>query len=191
MKEKWWMLIAGVLFGLLSAGLILLVSQPPRGKSVILRPPPTRAPVVIDIDGAVAQPGVYSLPVNSRVRDAVQAAGGFTANANADLINAAALLEDGDHIHVPAKGEDPLPVEGGKENVHIRPTPTQVDFPININIADQATLEALPGIGPVTAEKIIACRQEEKFSTIEEIQRVPGIGPATFENIKHLIIVGE
>jgi len=191
MKEKWWILAVGILFGLLSAGLIILVSRPPRGRSIILRPPPTPVPIVVDIDGAVHHPGIYSLPLNSRVRDAVNAAGGFSADANSDLINDAALLEDGDHIHVPSKGEEQHHIQGGGEDVHIQPTSTEVIFPININIADQKTLEALPGIGPVTAEKIIACRQERLFSTIEEIQRVPGIGPATYEEIKGLIAVGE
>ncbi|MFO7945018.1 MAG: SLBB domain-containing protein [Anaerolineales bacterium] len=106
MKEKWWILAMGVLFGLLSAGPIILVSRPPRGRSIILRPPPMPVPIVVDINGVVHHPGIYSLPLNSRVRDAVNAAGGFSADANSDLINDAALLEDGDHIHVPSKGEE-------------------------------------------------------------------------------------
>ena len=185
------MLATGVLFGLLSAGLILLVSRPPRGKSVILRPPPTAVPLVVDIDGAVRFPGLVSLPANSRVRDAVQAAGGFREDANRDLINEAALVSDGDHIHVPVKGQEPQPVEGGGREVHLYPTPTSVIFPIDINSASQAMLEQLPGIGPVTAEKIIACREESPFGTIEDIQKVPGIGPATFDKIKPLIMVGD
>lgn len=183
------MLIAGVFFGLLSAGLILLLSRPPRGKSVILRPPPTSIPIVIDIDGGVVQPGIYSLPTNSRVRDGIQAAGGFRADANPDLINGAALLEDGDHIHVPIAGDGVHMDEEGGKNIYIQPTSTDFHFPININTADQQTLEALPGIGPVTAKKIIAYRQDGLFSSIEEIQKVPGIGPATFEKIKHLVVV--
>lgn len=191
MKEHWWLLIVGVLFGLFSAGLIFLLSRPPRGKSVILRPPPTSAPIVVDVDGAVNQPGIYALPVNSRVRAAVQAAGGFRADANPDLINGAALLEDGDHIHVPAAADDVPPLEERKEEFYLRPTATDVRFPIPINSADQSALEALPGIGPVTAEKIIAYRKEHNFETIEDIQKVPGIGPATFDKIKDLIMVGE
>lgn len=191
MKDHWWLLIVGVLFGLLSAGLILLISRPPRGKSVLLRPPPTSVPIVVDVDGAVRRPGIYSLPVNSRVRDCVQVAGGFSEDANPDLINGAARVSDGDHVHVPFLEEDE-PVAGERsQELYIRPTATEVRFPIDITTAKQSALEALPGIGPVTAEKMIAYREENGFSSVEDVQKVPGIGPVTFEKIQDLIVVGE
>jgi len=189
MKEHWWLLIVGVLFGLLSAGLILLLSRPPRGKSVLLRPPPTNVPIVVDIDGAVNHPGIYSLPANSRVWDGVEAAGGFAANANPDRINGAAMLEDGDHLHVPFLNEENPEPDLREGDFYVQPTPVDIKFPININTADQRALEALPGVGPVTAEKIITYRQEQPFKVVEEIQNVPGIGPATFEKIQALIVV--
>jgi len=191
MKENWWLLIVGVLFGLLSAGLILLLSRPPRGKSVLLRPPPTSVPIIVDVDGAVTRPGIYSLPVNSRMRDCVQAAGGFSEDANPDLINGAARVKDGDHIYVPSLEEDEPVVQDRSRDIYVRPTATEVHFPIDITTANQSILEALPGIGPVTAEKMIVYRQENGFSCVEDVQKVPGIGPVTFEKIKGLIVVGE
>lgn len=191
MKEHWWLLIGGILFGLLSAGLILLLSRPPRGKSVLLRPPPTSVPIIVDVDGAVRRPGIYSLPVNSRVWDCVQVAGGFSEDANPDLINSAAMVYDGDHIHIPSLEEDgPVVQESGQE-LYIRPTAIKIRFPIDITTANQTALEALPGIGPVTAEKMIAYREEYGFSSVEDVQKVPGIGPVTFEKIQDLIAVGE
>ena len=76
------------------AGLILLVSKPKSGTAILLRPPPTPAPVVVNVDGAVLVPGVYSLAINSRVLDAVESAGGFTEEAQVGSINLAALLEE-------------------------------------------------------------------------------------------------
>lgn len=191
MDKTWWTLPLGVLLGLLCAGLVLLAAKPERSASVLLRPPPTPAPMVIDIDGKVRDPGVYHLPVNSRVQDAVQAAGGFAPGANSGAVNLAAFLEDGDHVLIPGKGEQPSPKPLVDQEFVLSPTPTSIRFPININTADQQELEALPGIGPVTAEKIIAYRRQNEFLLIEEIQKVPGIGPATFENIQDLITVGQ
>ena len=181
----------GILIGLLCAGLILLVSRPKPGTSILLRPPPTEAPVVINIDGAVQYPGVYSLPPHCRIVDAVESAGGFAENAQEGAINLAAPLEDGGHIFVPFRAdpsgskEDNLsPAFGLSETGEIIPL-------ININQATLDVLTSLPGIGPVTAEKIISYREEHPFSRIEEIQKVPGIGPATYEKIKEYLTIGE
>jgi competence protein ComEA len=184
-------LLIGVLFGLFSAGLILLVSRPRPGQAVLLRPAPTARPVVVNIDGAVLSPGVYTLPVQSRVADAVDAAGGLAENASPGSVNLAAELEDGSHIYIPARNRESesageligsavvLSEEGEKITL------------VNINQASLEVLISLPGIGPVTAEKIISYREEQLFSRIEEIQKVPGIGPATFEQIKVYLTVGE
>jgi competence protein ComEA len=190
MSEKIINVLLGVLFGLLSAGLILLVSRPRDGRGVLLRPPPTPEPVVVNIDGAVLLPGVYSLPVGSRVQDAVELAGGLTDRASPGAVNLAARLEDGGHIYIPeinldsGSDLDPGTALGMAEDGSIIPL-------VNINQASQEALEALPGIGPVTAQAIISYREEHLFSRIEEIQKVPGIGPATFERIKIYLSVGE
>ncbi len=183
-------LFIGVLFGLLSAGLILLVSRPREGRAVLLRPPPTLSPLVVNVDGAVRSPGVYTLPVNSRVGDAVEMAGGFTEDASPGSVNLAARLEDGSHVYIPqVRSESGSGLEGGTV-LGISPEGEIIPL-VNINQAPLDVLVSLPGIGPVTAEKIISYREEHLFSRVEEIQKVPGIGPATFENIKIYLTVGE
>ena len=91
------------IFGLLAAGLVLLVASQPRGEAIKLIPPPTDAPLMIQVSGEVAEPGVYQLPIGSRVQDAIQSAGGFSANADPDSINLAAKLVDGTRIIVLAQ----------------------------------------------------------------------------------------
>lgn len=183
-------LLIGVLFGLLSAGLLLLAARPRPGQAVLLRPPPTLPPLVVNIDGAVVHPGVYSLPIHSRVNDAVDAAGGFTENASPGSVNQAAVLEDGSHIYIPSRVvEEDQTQEAG--DVLMLTADGEMIRLVNINQASSEELINLPGIGPVTAEKIISYRQEHLFTRIEEIMKVPGIGPATFENIKDYLSVGE
>ena len=181
----------GILIGLLCAGLILLVSRPKPGTSILLRPPPTGSPLVINIDGAVHYPGVYSLHPKSRIVDAVEIAGGFTENAQPGAINLAASLEDGEHIFVPFS-IDPSESKEDELSTTFGLSRTGEIVPlVNINQAPVEVLTSLPGIGPVTAEKIILYREEHPFSQIEEIQKVPGIGPATYEKIKEHLTVGE
>jgi competence protein ComEA len=191
MNTRWWDLLAGVLFGLLSAGLIILVCKPRPGQAVLLRPPPTPVPVVVNVDGAVQLPGVYSLPVHSRVMDAVEAAGGLKENASSGSINLAAELEDGSHIFVPYLQDTDSPDPSTGADVMGISQEGKVIPLVNINQASRDQLISLPGIGPVTADKIIAYRQEKLFTRIEEIQKVPGIGPATFELIEPYLTVGE
>jgi competence protein ComEA len=144
-----------------------------------LLPPATPGPMDVRVDGAVEQAGSYTLPPGSLADDAVRAAGGPTADADLERINLARELRDGDQVHVPRFGE-------------VLPTPTpygiSADGKIDINLADAALLESLPGIGPAIAGRIIKYREMNgPFETIEELQEVQGIGPATFEGIKDLI----
>jgi len=121
----------------------------------------------------------------------VEAAGGFTENARPGSINLAALLEDGSHIYVPYHNAE---INSGTENgerVYGLSESGEMISLININQAPLEVLITLPGIGPVTAEKIISYREEHTFTRIEEIQKVPGIGPSTYEDIKMYITVGE
>jgi len=190
--KTWSWLVAGILIGLLSAGVILLTSSPPRGTEIILQPLPEPPAMQIHVSGAVQRPGVYLLPQDSRVRDAIEAAGGFSETAITDGINLAAFLADGNQILVP-----PLSPGANSFDVIISPpdsyqTDIQLAVPmVNINTASQTELEALPNIGPVTAQKIIAFREElGEFSRIEEIKKVSGIGEATFEKFAAYITVG-
>ncbi len=175
----------GLLLGLLAAAAILLAAGQPRSTPVLLLPTPAPNTLTIDIAGEVVQPGVYELPSGSRIQDAIRAAGGLSASANADSINLAAGLSDGQKILVMPEGQTPvLPAQPE------RSIPIEISGPIDINTATVEVLDTLPGIGPAKAADIITYRQKHgAFDRIEDIQNVSGIGPATFEDIRELITV--
>jgi len=191
--KTWWAVAFGIAGGLLASALILLASSPPRGEPIQLIPPPTQAPLLIHVAGAVQHPGVYSLPRDSRVQDALNAAGGTLSEADLQAINLAAFVNDGDRIVIPIFR--PTEPTAGQANIPVTPNPgSQKPLPggiVDINSASQEELESLPGIGPVTAQKIITYRQTQgAFASIEDIQNVSGIGPITFDGLKDLITVG-
>jgi len=190
--KTWWWLALGVVFGLLGAGVILIASSPPRGAAIVLLPPPTPLPMQIHVTGAVQRPGLYFLPQESRVRDAIEAAGGFSEDASYDAVNLAAFLEDGTQFLVPILNQTANSSDVIISSPNSFQPEVQQEFTIvNINTASQAELETLPNIGPVTAQKIIAFREEfGDFAMIEEIQKVSGIGIVTFESIETYITVG-
>jgi competence protein ComEA len=177
---------AGILFGLLIALVVWVVSRNPSGESVTLRPAPTETPIIIHITGAVPRPGVYALAKGSRVQDAISAAGGFLVDADKTGINLARALEDGEQLDIPyVAGAAPIVLE---EAATAAPSNAEL---ININIASQAELDTLPGIGPTTANKIIDYRNTNgPFVAIQDIVNVAGIGQVTYERIKDLITVG-
>lgn len=189
MGKTIYILVIGILIGLLAAGLILLISAPSLSAPILILPTPTSSLIAVHISGQVDSPGVYYLAPGSRVQDALLAAGGCTEQADADQINLAARLNDGQKLYIPAKGEAlnaSNPVQTPLPNTSSKETPAIVD----LNLASQQELESLPGIGPSKASDIIAYRQKNgRFDTIEEIQNVPGIGAALFEKIRPYIIV--
>lgn len=185
-KSTWWGIAYGVVCGLLAAGIILLISRQPSGEAIELRPPPSPQPIMVDVSGAVLQPGVYTLPNGSRVIDAIEAAGGLTGEAVTKSLNMAAILEDGQQVWVPKITPTPIPGSSSTDRA------SGVEILVNINTASQSQLEELPEIGPVTAQRIIEYRENNgPFLKIEDIQKVDGIGTETFERIKDLITVGE
>ena len=146
--------------------------------------------IVVDIEGAVADPGLHELAADSRVGDAISAAGGYAANVDIDavarVLNLAAKLTDGQQIRVPALGDTVV--------VGTPATDAGTDSPgagglIDINHATAEELDTLPGIGPVTAAKIIDARTEAPFVTIDELQSRGVVGPSTFEKLRDLITV--
>ncbi|GAB4424945.1 MAG: helix-hairpin-helix domain-containing protein [Anaerolineales bacterium] len=185
--------LIGILAGMLLAGGLWLVARQPQGEPVVLRPAPTPDDIVVHVAGAVVRPGVYRLPDKSRVADAIDAAGGFLAEAEKNKFNLAAFVEDGTRIDVPyVANYTPQPTSA----FTVLKTPTPFGTPafdlIDINTASLSELDTLPGIGPTTAQRIIDYRiQNGPFASIEDIVKVPGIGSATYENIKHLITVGD
>lgn len=178
-----WNILIGVLIGLLSAGLLLLLVSQPRGKAVTLSVPPTAAGLVVYVSGEVRESGVYTLPYGSRVRDALQAAGGANPEAYLGSINLAAPLRDGQHIFVPVAYDTPTPTRE-KPSATVTPTPTSSPF-ININYATQEELESLPGIGAVLAKRIIAYRTKYGyFNALQDLLKVYGIKPQTLKLIE-------
>lgn len=140
--------------------------------------------VVVHVTGAVSAPGVYTLPADSRVDDAVRAAGA-TADADLSQLNLAQKLADGQKITVPAAGEAPAPADNAAPS-----DSSQSGALININTATQEELEALPSIGEVRAQAIIAYREEHGgFRTTDELMEVSGIGEKIFADISPHITV--
>ncbi len=132
--------------------------------------------LVVDVVGAVRAPGLYRLPEGSRVADAIARAGGPARKANLALVNQAAPLADGIQIVVPRL------VPGGGADA------SAPGGPVHLNSATLADLDALPGVGPVTAQKILDFRQAHgAFSSVDELDAVPGIGPATLDNLRPLV----
>ncbi len=176
-------IVIGVLFGLLSAGLVLLLTSQPRGHAITLTAHPTPAGLVVYVSGAVQASGVYTMPYGSRVQDAIRAAGGARTEAYLASLNLAAPLRDGQHIFVPNTFATPTPTPD-KTAFTYTPTPTQSPF-INVNYATQEELESLPGIGAVLAKRIIAYRTRNGFfHSLQDLLKVYGIKPQTLQLIE-------
>jgi competence protein ComEA len=150
--------------------------------------------IIIDVTGEVKNPSVIELPVDSRINDAIQAVGGLTANADISQINRAAILSDGEKVYIPTKIDAPSDnVLNSNEidNKDNSGTPENTgDQLININYASAAKLQEVPGIGPVTADKILQYRQVNGlFRKIDDIKKVSGIGDKTFAKMKLYICI--
>jgi len=148
--------------------------------------------LVVDVGGAVVRPGVYHLGTGSRIEDAIQAAGGFGPRVDAGRVSAelnlAATLTDGQQVRVPSRDDDQVGAGSGGPGTG---APGGRSGPrIDLNAATQAELESLPGIGPVTAAKIIASRTESPFRTVDELRERGLVGEKTFDAIRPLLIVG-
>lgn len=137
--------------------------------------------IVVDISGAVVSPGVYDLSANSRVKDAVLVAGGLTDEADRSRINMAAKIGDGQKIYVLAIGE-----QLGSSVVGSLQAGQSVGALVNINTASEAELDKLPGVGPVTAQKIIASRP---YSAPEDLKTKKVVSASVYDKIRDLITV--
>jgi len=182
--------VAGVALVLVLAGLgiaVFVTAVTPHGSSTVIAPSgepgePTdvqaSTAIYVHILGEVRRPGLYALRDGDRAVDAVAAAGGFTEAADAAGLNLARFVSDGEQIIVPAIGEAPAAGAGAAPGK------------VNLNTADAALLDTLPGVGPATAAKIIAWREQNgRFESIEDLLDVGGIGESKFASLRDLVTV--
>lgn len=142
--------------------------------------------VVLHVLGAVVDPGIVELPLGSRVVDAIAAAGGPTDDADLAAVNLARVVVDGEQLRLPAVGEAPPPGAAGAGGVGgAAGSGASADGRININTADAAGLEQLPGVGPAIAARIIAWREQNgPFRSVDELTAVSGIGEKTLDGLR-------
>lgn len=150
--------------------------------------------IVVDVAGEVENPSVIQLPLSSRINDAIEAAGGLTAKADITQINRAAILSDGEKIYIPTlpitiPESDPTTSNNSTPNASIDPNSSNQKL-ININYASSLELQEIPGVGPVTSEKILQYRQEHGlFRKLDDIKKVSGIGDKTYAKMKPYICI--
>jgi competence protein ComEA len=187
-------LIAAVVFMLVGGGVVRIYyshRETTRVKAQLNQERSPASAIMVDVKGAVAKPGLISLNKNVRVIDAIEAAGGFTGEARKETLNLAAFVKDGEEIIVPgggaSGGSGTATGSGGFDQVE-KLSPGQT---VNVNTADTAELQKIPGIGPSYAERIVALRKQRgPFVKIEEIMLVQGIGAGRFARIRQYISIG-
>ncbi len=136
-----------------------------------------RLPIRVAVAGEIKKPGVYQLPWGSRTEAALAAAGGTTSDAELSLINPAQILTDGDQVRIPSKQISASPEEPVSSS-------TSTGERINLNTATQAQIEALPGVGPKMAERILQARP---FSSLKDLDAVKGIGTSMLKKLEPLV----
>ena len=142
--------------------------------------------ITVDVKGAVKSPGIYDLPVGSRVNDAVQKAGGLTEQADSKSLNLAQKVSDEALVYVPAKGEEVASEETGSG----APSSTSKDKKVNLNKASMEELKQVKGLGGKRAQDIIDHRESNgKFKSVDELKKVSGIGAKTIEKLKDYVTV--
>jgi competence protein ComEA len=178
---------AVVLCVLVLAGKLLLrpaapAVPPPVRVAAATTPRALVAPLFVNVVGAVRQPGLYRLKEGARVADAVTRAGGPTPKAQIESVNLAARIADGEQIVVPRRGlGPPVGVAGAAGG-------TAATGPVHLNSATLEQLDALPGVGPVTAQKILDYRQKHgSFGSVDELDAISGIGPARLGTLRDLV----
>lgn len=183
------LLLAGkMLIDAASSGVFEVEHQPPVTEGAEAEEPAAAKTIVVHVGGAVVEPGVRELPDGSRVQDAINATGGLAEGAAPDALNLARVLADGEQIVVPTLEEVATAVEAPGASSAGGST---LGGKVNLNRATAAELDALPGVGPATAEKIVADREANgPFTTVEDLGRVSGIGDKKLADLADLVCVG-
>ncbi|MEJ2861512.1 helix-hairpin-helix domain-containing protein [Actinomycetospora flava] len=178
-----------------------VVAGAPVAGSPVAAPPPDAGPIVVSVSGKVARPGLVRLPPGSRVGEAIDAAGGASPEADLTGLNLAARLTDGEQVvvGVPAAVTPPAgsagaagaaPAGGGGGGGGGAGGGPAPGGPVNLNTATLEQLDQLPGVGPVTAQRILEWRtQNGRFGAVEQLQEVNGIGDARFATLRDLVTV--
>lgn len=180
------LIVAGLI--LTTTSIFILRSSSP---SEAITPPPltidvAAVDITIDVEGAVTKPGVYKLSIGSRVVDAIRAAGGVTKLADPSDLNQARILIDGEQIYIYAKSGTSTSTST-KAKVKVKPAASAY---VLINRATAREFEALDGIGPVLASRIVAYRKANgPFASIDDLLKVPGIGSGTLSKFKNKLRV--
>ena len=142
--------------------------------------------ITVDVKGAVKSPGIYDLPVGSRVNDAVQKAGGLTEQADSKSLNLAQKVSDEALVYVPTKGEESASQQAGSGTA----SSTSKEKKVNINKASLEELKQVKGLGGKRAQDIIDHRESNgKFKSVDELKKVSGIGAKTIEKLKDYVTV--
>ena len=210
--RKYWHIIAGVVCVIILGGVYFwrdggglhitgaeAVYDYAAGRSVLIHPSdnieaaaavePEITDIVVHIEGAVREPGVFTLPYGSRVNDLLTLAGGATDEADLRRVNLAAFLADAQQVIIPAEGEEIYIAESSATASSAEPGIGSGGL-ININTADERLLTTLSGIGPVLSGNIIAHREANgPFNSIEDLRNVSGIGAGRLNNIRDHITV--
>lgn len=186
--------LGAAILGAVAIGVAAFLIRRPEDARIVVQQPitvaaarPAASPqvpalIVVHLSGEVIAPGVYRLPVGARVDDALRAAGGATSDGDIHRLNLAARLADGQQIVVPRRPIPPLP---GSPVLAVA-----VPGRVNLNTATVAELDRLPGVGPVTAQRIVAYREQHgAFSRIEQLREAKLVNASTFEKIKDLVTV--
>lgn len=142
-----------------------------------------RPRLVVHVVGAVMRPGLYRLEDGARIADAIRRAGGASKRADLSLVNLAAPISDGTQIVVPRRAPP-----AGAEPASGSPGAAPTSGPVHLNTATVEQLDELPGVGPVTAQKIVDYREQRgAFSSVDDLDAIPGIGPARLEQLRELV----
>ncbi|HEX2987625.1 MAG TPA: ComEA family DNA-binding protein [Chloroflexota bacterium] len=196
--------LATVVVVLVAVAAFTLLQLPRRPALQLISPAATPLPasIKVHVTGAVAGPGVYSLPVDARVEDALKAAGGPTDTAETAFLNLATPLKDGQQVVIPAAGADsqasseqPVQTAGAGEKplpvgIAVASSSTPVTSKLDLNSATRAQLEDLPGIGTVLSQRILDYRAKNgRFSSVEELKEAKLVNASTFEKIRGLVEV--
>ncbi len=197
--ERHWGMLALIALAVVATGLVAAYVQRPSASAppvVVYQPTPRATPspppmtlIVVHVSGAVASPGIYQLPIGSRIDDAIKLAGGALSDADLNRLNLAARVADGQQVVVPLRQAQasPAPVAGAEPAGAASPSAPRR---VNLNTASIPELDGLPGVGPVTAQRIVAYREQHgSFTRIEQLREAKLVNAATFEKLKDHVTI--